>query len=250
MSMRMRSAVLNQFQLGSLIQRSAETLARRGSRQTTVCNLQLKTALLLFCSFSLCAAYAQPKGYKQLANVAAFQQSLAKSTAALQTLQSDFVQTKHLSLLADKITSKGKFYYRKEDKVRIEYTSPFQYLLVMNGGQILVKDEQKTSHINARSSRMMQSINRIMIDCMRGSVFANQEFKVSAFENGGGYLLSLAPANDAMKKMFKQIDVYLTKTSLDVDRLTMTEQGGDYTDMDFTHAQHNIALNDALFKVR
>ena len=50
--------------------------------------------------------------------------------------------------------------------------------------------------------------------------------------------------------MFSRIDVYLTSTGLDVDRLTMTEQGGDYTDMNFSHAQHNIALNDALFKVR
>ncbi len=206
--------------------------------------------LLLFCSFWAWNTDAQPKGYKQVANVPAFQQSLAKSTAALQTLQSDFVQTKHLSLLADKITSRGKFYYRKEDKVRIEYTSPFQYLLVMNGGQILVKDEQRTSRMNARTSKMMQSVNRIMIDCMRGSVFTNPDFKVTAYENGSGYLLSLSPVTEAMKKMFRQIDVYLTRSAFDVDRLVMTEQGGDYTDMDFTRSQHNLALNDALFKVR
>jgi outer membrane lipoprotein-sorting protein len=195
-------------------------------------------------------ATAQPKGYKQVANLSAFRQSLAQSTAALQTLQSDFIQTKHLSLLADKITSKGKFYYRREDKVRIEYTSPFQYLLVMNGGQILVRDEQKTSRINARTSKMMQSVNRIMIDCMRGSVFSNPDFKVVAYEGGNGYLLTLAPATESMKKMFRQIDVYLTRTGLAVDRLTMTEQGGDYTDMDFTKSQQNLALSDALFKVR
>ena len=155
--------------------------------------------LLVLCSLYTCAVFAQPKGYRPISNVPAFQQSLAKSTAGLQTLQTDFVQTKHLSLLADKITSKGKFYYRKEDKVRIEYTSPFQYLLVMNGGQILVKDEQKTTRINARTSKMMQSVNRIMIDCMRGSVFSNQDFKVSAYENGSGYLLALAPVTEAMK---------------------------------------------------
>ena len=91
----------------------------------------LSVFLLLICSFGSASAFAQPKGYKPVGNVAAFQQALAKSTAALQTLQSDFVQTKHLSMLADKMTSKGKFYYRKEDKVRIEYTAPFQYLLVM-----------------------------------------------------------------------------------------------------------------------
>src|SRR6188768_3222118 len=105
-------------------------------------------SLLLLCSFYSWVAVAQPKGYKLVSNVQAFQQSLAKSTAALKTLQSDFVQTKHLSLLAEKISSKGKFYYSKEDKVRIEYTAPFQYLLVMNGGQIMIKDEQKTSRVN------------------------------------------------------------------------------------------------------
>ena len=204
---------------------------------------------LIACILSLSVS-AQPKGFHPLANVPQFQQLLARSTAALQSIQSDFVQTKHLSLLSDKITSRGKFYYRKEDKVRIEYMTPFQYLLVMNGGQIMIKDEQKTSRINARNSKVMQSVNRIMIDCMRGSVFSNPDFKVTAYENGSNYLLSLAPANDAMRKMFSKIEVYLTKTGYDVDRLTMNEQGGDYTDMDFSRTQHNIALNDALFKVR
>lgn len=193
---------------------------------------------------------AQPKGFKPVANTAAIQQGLQRSTAALQSIQSDFSQTKHLSLLTDKITSKGKFYYRKEDKVRIEYTTPFQYLVVMNGGQMMVKDEQKSTKVNTRSSKTMQSVNRIMLDCMRGTVFSNPDFKVSAYENGSSYLLSLSPANDAIKKLFKQIDVYLTRSGFDVDRLTMTEQGGDFTDMDFSHTQHNIALNDALFKIR
>ncbi len=196
------------------------------------------------------AAFGQPKGYKPVANAAAFQQSLQKATASDQSIQSDFTQTKHLSLLADKITSKGKFYYRKEDKVRIEYSSPFQYLVVMNGGQMMVKDEQKTSHINARSSKTMQSVNRIMLDCMRGTVFSNPDFKVAAYEGGNGYLLSLSPANDAIKKLFKQIDVYLTRDSFDVDKLSMVEQGGDFTEMSFSKTQHNLALNEALFKVR
>ncbi len=183
-------------------------------------------------------------------DLAAFQQSLGASTSGLQSLQSDFVQTKHMAMLSDKITSKGVFYYRKEDKVRIEYTSPFSYLLVMNGGQILVKDEQKSTRINTRTSKVMQSVNRVMIDCMRGSVFGNPDFRVSAYEGASGYLLSMSPANAAMKGMFSQIDVYLSKSTLDVDRLTMTEQGGDFTTMDFRNSRRNAALSDALFKVR
>jgi len=212
----------------------------------------LKSALLVFVFFFFSfAGYSQiPSGYKSVASTASFQQVLAKNNAAIQSIQSDFLQTKVLKLLADKIVSRGKFYFKKEDKVRIEYTSPYQYLLVMSGGQVAVRDEQKTSKINTRNSKTMQSVNRIIIDCMRGTVFANPDFKTTVYENGGTYLLSLAPANSAMQKMFQRIDVYMAKGSMDVSRLVMTEQGGDYTDMVFSHTQRNIALNDALFKIK
>lgn len=194
--------------------------------------------------------FGQAKGYQPVKNVVAFQQALTKSNTTIQTIASDFVQVKNLSMLADKIKSKGKFYFKKEDKVRIEYTSPFSYLLVMNAGQVMVKDEQRTSKINTKNSQAMQSVNRIMIDCMRGTVFQNPDFKVAAYENGSTYQLAMVPATESMKKMFKQIDVFMDKKNFDVDRLTMTELGGDYTDMDFTNTQHNVSLNETLFKVK
>ncbi|MBS1771990.1 MAG: outer membrane lipoprotein carrier protein LolA [Bacteroidetes bacterium] len=202
---------------------------------------------LVFVSLS---GFAQPKGYQAVKNVAAFQQQLNKNNTSVQTIASDFIQTKNLALLSEKVKSKGKFYFQKQDKVRIEYTSPFSYLLVMNGNQVMVKDEQKTSKINTKNSKAMQSVNRIMIDCMQGTVFQNPDFSVTAYESANGYLLSMLPSNDAMRKMFKQIDIYMDKKSLDVDRLTMTETGGDFTDMDFTGTQHNTALNESLFKIR
>jgi outer membrane lipoprotein-sorting protein len=209
-----------------------------------------KLYFFVLCVLFASAAQAQPKGFTAVKDASSFQQNLTKANAAVQTITADFLQTKNMALLSEKIKSRGKFYFRKSDKVRIEYTSPYNYLLVMNGGQIMVKDEQKTSKVNTRNSKTMQSVNRIIIDCMRGSVFQNPDFKVVAYENGSNYLLSLVPANDAMKKMFRQIDVYLNKKNFDVDRFTMTETGGDFTDMDFSNTQHNTALNENLFKVK
>lgn len=207
----------------------------------------LFTAIL--CTISV-GAIAQPKGYTALKNASAFQQAMSQNSTKVLTIASDFTQVKNMALLEEKIKSKGKFYYKKEDKIRIEYTSPYSYLLVMNAGQVMVKDEQKTSKINTKNSKTMQSVNRIMIDCMRGTVFQNPDFKVAAYESGTGYLLNMVPVTDAMKKMFKQIDVYMDKKTMDVDRLTMTELGGDYTDMDFANTKHNTALDEAIFKVK
>jgi outer membrane lipoprotein-sorting protein len=193
---------------------------------------------------------SQPKGFTQVKAITTFQASLSKSNTAIQTITSDFTQTKNMALLAEKIKSKGKFYFKKEDKVRIEYTTPYTYLLVMNKGQIMVKDEQKTSKVNTRNSKTMQSVNRIMMDCMRGTVLTNPDFKATVFENANEYLVSLSPTTDAMKKMFQNIDVYLGKKGFDVTRLVMKEEGGDLTEMNFINTKHNTPLDEALFKVK
>lgn len=207
------------------------------------------TAIIVFLLISLSAA-AQPAGFKKLEDVSSFKTSLAKANANLHDISSDFKQVKNLSLLAEKIQSKGKFYFMKEDKVRIQYTEPYTYLMVMNGTRMLVKDEQKTNKINTGNSKMMQSVNRVMVDCMRGTVMSNPDFKVSAFHNGKQYLLSMIPTSAEMKKMFEQIDVYMSKTGFDVERLVLTEKGGDYTSMDFYNTKHNSSLNEILFKVK
>jgi outer membrane lipoprotein-sorting protein len=207
--------------------------------------------VLVLASFISKPAPAQPpQGFAPVRDVAVFQQGLARANAALQTISSDFTQVKNMALLAEKIKSKGKFYFQKADKVRIEYTSPYFYLLVMNAGQIKVQDEQKSSRINTRNSKAMQAVNRIMIDCMQGTVFQNTDFKVAAYEDARHTLLSLTPVTDAMKKMFRQIDVYLDKKTFDVSRLTMIEQNGDFTDMDFTNTKHNTVVDEALFQVK
>jgi outer membrane lipoprotein-sorting protein len=191
-----------------------------------------------------------PKGYTVVSNTTSLQTSLAGTAKKTQTIASDFTQVKHMKMMNDKVNSKGKFYFRKEDKIRIEYTSPFQYLLVMNGGQIMVRDENKTNKINTRNSKTMQSVNRVMMDCMRGTVFSNKDFSVKAFETTNQYLLQLTPVNSSMKGLFARIDVYIEKSDNSVSKLVMNENGGDYTDMNFTNKKINTTLADALFSIR
>lgn len=213
---------------------------------------RISKVLVVTAFFAITAidALAQPAGYIALKNTGALKDALAKSNAGTQTIASDFTQVKNMALLKEKIKSKGRFYFKKEDKVRIEYTAPYSYLMVMNGSQMLVKDEQKSNKINTGGSKLLQSVNRIMIDCMRGTMFQNPDFKVTALENGANYLLQLTPVNAAMKKMFSGIEVYMDKKTLDVNQLVMMEQGGDNTTMAFSNTRHNTSLNDQLFKAK
>lgn len=209
------------------------------------------TSLLFILLFSVIACYAQPaNGFAQVGDVSSLKADLAKNYSSVNTLSSNFVQTKTMSLLDEQIVSKGKFYYAKQDKIRIEYLSPYKYLMVINDGKMLVKDEEKTNKINAKGSKVLQSVNQVMVDCMSGTVFQNKDFKVTAYMNKSSYLLYLVPVTTDMKKMFERIEVYMHNTNMEVDRLVMIEKGGDRTDMKFSNTKHNITLNEGLFKVK
>lgn len=209
------------------------------------------TNLILIFLISVTSSYAQPgNGFVKVGDVSSFKSSLAKNYKNVNTLSSDFKQVKTVSLLDEEIVSKGKFYYGQQDKIRIEYLQPYKYLMVINNGQMLVKDEQKSNKINAKGSKVLQSVNQVMVDCMSGNVFQNKDFKVTAYMNKSNYLLYLVPVTTDMKKMFERIEVYLHNMNMDVDRLVMVEKGGDTTDMEFSNTKHNVSLNEGLFKVK
>jgi len=207
----------------------------------------LRTIFLLFITT---LANAQQAGFTAVKDMEGFKQKFTVSSKRLQSVESEFTQVKNLSMLKDKITSTGKFYYKKENKVRIEYMRPFSYLMILNNNTMMVKDEQKKTNFNTRSNKMMQSINSIMIDCMSGNVYNNKEFTTTVFESPKEYLLALIPATSMMKKMFSKIEVYLSKADFNVLRLNMIENGGDNSLMTFTNRLINKSLDEKLFSTK
>lgn len=207
-----------------------------------------KISILLF-SLNVCFSFmlSAQTGFVPVKDMTQMKAELIKNNQATQTVSSNFSQTKSMKMLNEKVVSKGLFYYKKNNRIRIEYTSPFQYLLIMNGGNIIVKDEHKTNKVNTRNSKSLQSANRIMMDCMTGNVFSNKDFEVQCLAGQGKYLLQLTPVAASMKNLFSRIDIYLEQSDYSVSRLTLHEAGGDYTVMDFTNRKKNISLSDALF---
>ena len=208
-------------------------------------NISLIVSILFFFK-----GYSQTTGFTTIKDELASKTNFASASQKIESIESQFNQVKNLSMLKDKIVSKGKFYYKKGNKVRIEYTTPYQYLMVLNNNTMMIKDDQKTSNYNTKSNKMMQSINNIMLDCMRGSVYNNKEFSVQAFESPKEYLLKMKPQTSIMKKMFANIEVFLDKKDFHVLRLNMIENGGDNSLMSFSNTVMNKNVADALFNTK
>ncbi len=209
---------------------------------------KIRLVILMMCC--ILTTRAQYPGYKSVGDPAQFRELFSSTAKATQTIKSDFVQEKELSLLSEKIVSKGKFWFKKDNRVRMEYQQPFQYLMIMNQNNIYIKDGQKENKISTRSNKLFQQINKIMMDCIQGTVLNNPEYKINVFENNQQFLIELTPSAKALREFFKNINIFVSKKDYSVTRLELNEQSGDKTVISYLNKEMNTNLPDALFTIK
>ncbi len=210
----------------------------------------MRKLITILCCFIAMNATAQYSGYKLVSNTEAFRQQFTKASQATQSIQCDFVQDKNLSMLADKIVSTGKFWFKRDNKVKMEYLKPSYYLLVINGNNIKTKDGQKENHLSAKSNKMFEQVNKMMIDCVQGTALDNKSFTTRVFESEHTYLVEMAPTTKALQGIFKNINLTVDKKDYSVTKMDMIEQSGDNTDISFLHKQTNTNIPDEVFSVK
>ena len=200
------------------------------------------TFLLVFNTVS-----AQYQGYKPVNDIANFKKIFATESAKVMSITSDFTQDKTLMALTEKISSSGKFWFKRTNRVRIEYTKPFTYLMVMNGDKMLVRDNEKENKINLKSNKLFQQINRIMIDCVQGTILDSKDFTTKVFEDGKVYLLEMTPTSKALREFFQTILLTVEKSDYSVKSIEMNEPAGDKTVISFKNKKLNEQVADAVF---
>ena len=192
---------------------------------------------------------AQYAGYSPVIDFAKFKVDFSAAAQKISSIKSDFTQEKNLSMLAEKINSKGKFLFKKESRVRMEYSHPFQYLMILNKDKVFVKDGRKENKISTRSNKLFQQINKIMMDCMQGTTLNNTDFKTRVFENKTTSLVELTPLTKGLKELFKSINVVIDKKDFSVISINMLELSGDNTIIRFINKELNASIPDSLFVI-
>jgi outer membrane lipoprotein-sorting protein len=209
-----------------------------------------KLHLTILFLFLIKVACAQPVGFKKISSETDFRNGLAQTSQATNSISSDFIQEKNLSLLDEKVVSKGIFRFKKENKVRMEYTHPFKYLMVINGDKVTIKDQQKSNSFSAGSNKLFSIINTIIIDCVKGTALDNKDFTNKLFESEKNYLVELIPVKKDLKQFFTVINVYLDKKDYSVIKIDMKEPSGDNTLITFTNKEINATIQDAEFNIK
>lgn len=192
--------------------------------------------------FTVLTVRAQ-ENYVPIADTRNFMSGLEKMSAETETIESDFLQEKNLSVLAEKIISQGHFCFRRENNIRWEYTQPYKYLIIISNGQLYTRDERNRKVYDIESNRMFSEMNKFIGGCIRGDILKDEEQYSSEFlESADHYLVKLVPKNEKMRQMLNEVHIRFDKKDFTVASIMMLESGEDYTKIDFVNKKLNTGI--------
>jgi outer membrane lipoprotein-sorting protein len=210
--------------------------------------MSFKSILLAaFCLLLTAYSYAQYPGYKSVSDETTFRKRAQEYTKKTNSLESDFKQIKHLSMLTENSVSKGKFWFKKDNLLRWEYKEPVLYLIVLNNGKAYIKDNGKVKKFDMNSNRIFKQVNDLMLSAVKGDILESTDYKITYFEGTDSFLAELLPLQKNMKEYVKNILIYFDKKDFSVSKFRMTELSGDYTEVEFSNKKTNVSLESSIF---
>lgn len=200
--------------------------------------------LLLFCSVTATAAAMSSQQKQEVIT------RINKTAAGLKSMSCSFTQTKHLSLLSDKMVSEGKMSYKQPDKLRWEYTSPYQYLFIFNGSKVYVGNNSRKDVIDTQTNKVFKEVARIMMSTVTGTALSNSaDFSIDVGDGSSTWKVTLIPKKKEMKGMFTKIELSFNKSNLMIAEINIYEKNNDRTNIRIKDVSTNITLNESLFAI-
>lgn len=174
----------------------------------------------------------------------------------IKQMSADFVQTKTLKLLSEKMVSYGKVYYGGGTLLRWEYFKPYQYTFILNANKVLLKNGERTDIIDVSQNKLFKEIAHVMMGTVLGSAIKeSKDFQVTVYkgttqvaEPAAGTTVHLVPKRKDLKAVYTKIILHIGENEA-VTKVELMEKGGDYTLIELKNIKINEPIAEKIFAV-
>lgn len=173
-------------------------------------------------------------------------QGLKDTAKTVNTVTADFVQEKHMKILARPLVSHGAFLFKAPESLRWEYNAPVESVLVMHKGQIrrfVNKDGQLVEDATA-GLQSMQVVVQQITQWLNGRFDENPAFSAT-LETGPKIVL--VPREKALARLIGRIEIELSEQPAVIESVTIFENEDSFTRLVFQNVTLNTRLDDATF---
>ena len=199
---------------------------------------------LLFCSVTVSAQYQKATEEQQKEIVAKIKQA----SGNVNTMKCDFTQVRELSFVDEIITSEGKMYYKKANKIRWEYIKPHPYSLSMDGKSTTMMHGDKSTTMPVGQRRMFDEIYKVMLICVNGMGFVDSpDFDATLYVGSDDNKVILTPKKKEMKAFFSSIQLYASKQDSRIRLIELVQKDGEKVIITLKNIQLNTIISDTIF---
>ena len=176
-------------------------------------------------------------------------ESVAQAPVKLHSVKADFVQEKHLKILARPIISTGTFTFQAPQSLRWEYQKPLHSILLMHGGKVkkFIERDGKLTEEKGMQLDSMQVVLAEISNWLDGRFTENKMFAVSFSQK---QTILLTPKDQGMAAMISGIELKLADQKGLLDEVTIFEGPGSLTRLTFKNRRLNQELPASLFTGR
>jgi outer membrane lipoprotein-sorting protein len=167
----------------------------------------------------------------------------------LRSVQADFIQEKHLKILARPIISTGSFTFQAPQSLRWEYRTPIRSILLMHGGKVRKFVERDGVLAEDKGMRLdaMQVVLAEISNWLDGRFTDNAMFTVSFPKK---QTILLTPKEQGFAALISSIELRLGDQAGLLDKVIIFEGPGAFTSLTFSNRIINKEIPAAVFTQR
>ncbi|MCB2217396.1 outer membrane lipoprotein carrier protein LolA [Desulfofustis glycolicus] len=164
----------------------------------------------------------------------------------LRSVQADFVQVKHLKILARPLVSTGTFAFQVPQSLRWEYLEPVRSVLIMHNGAVR-KFVERDGRLEEERGAQVGSLQIVLAEIsnwLAGRFTDNEMFTVSFIDDR---TIRFTPKEQQIAALISGIEIEIGGENGLLDSVLIEEGPDSYTRMTFSNRSINQQLPATLF---
>jgi outer membrane lipoprotein-sorting protein len=163
------------------------------------------------------------------------------------SISAEFVQAKHLPILARPLVSRGVFYFRKPDSLRWEYRQPLRNVLLMHNGATR-RYRQFGEGLKEETGGGLQAMQFVMAEINRWFKGHFDESNLFTARLDAGGKIVLLPKDPAFEKVIQKIELRFSSQPGVIDSVIIYESSDSFTHLNFENITLNTDIPEAIFR--
>jgi len=209
------------------------------------------SSFLLMTTLIGSTVYAEKK-LEESKQIADFLHLLQKKASSFNSLQTDFIQEKELSLFKSKLVIKGRIYLLKPSKIIWRVNEPMKYSVLITDKFLRQWDEEtkQVQEIKFDKNPVLKIVFQYLNGWFSGdyTVFL-KDYEVRILQKEPSKLEFVPKGKSAIKKIISKISICLQQDARYLKWIKIQHVGNDVTTIYFSKTVFNPSLDKSIFEV-